>query len=127
MRAPATCSEGRPATASPTGSHRYSPRRALRRAPKCATTSAGTSRVVGARPVTRRQETYIQASFEEHARAAGWLVFHAFDARRSEPGWPDAFCVRNGRALAVELKTATGRVSKAQERWIAELDLVPGV
>lgn len=75
----------------------------------------------------RREETYIQAAFEEHARAAGWMVFHAFDARRSEPGWPDTFCVRNGRALAVELKTANGRVSKAQEHWIAELDLVPGV
>ena len=75
----------------------------------------------------RREEQYIQASFEAHARAAGWLVFHAFDARRCTPGFPDAVCVRNGRMVCVELKTLTGRVSKAQERWIAEFDMVPGV
>jgi hypothetical protein len=83
---------------------------------------------VGGGVVTRRrEETYIQAAFEEHARTLGWLVYHTHDPRRSEPGWPDAFCVRGGRAVAVELKTANGRTSKAQERWIRELDMVPGV
>jgi hypothetical protein len=75
----------------------------------------------------RREEQYIQASFETHARAAGWLVYHVHDARRSAPGWPDAFCVRNGRAVAVELKSATGRVSRDQALWIAELDSVFGI
>lgn len=75
----------------------------------------------------RREEIHIQASFEAHARALGWLVYHTYDPRRSEPGWPDAFCVRDGAAVAVELKTTTGRASRAQSRWIEELDLVPGI
>jgi hypothetical protein len=53
----------------------------------------------------RREEQYIQSSFEQHARAAGWMVFHAFDARRS----------------------VRGRVTADQARWIAELDMVPGI
>jgi hypothetical protein len=75
----------------------------------------------------RREEIHIQASFEEHARALGWLVFHAYDARRGTPGFPDAVCVRGGRLVAVELKTMRGRVTVEQERWIAELEQVPGV
>jgi hypothetical protein len=75
----------------------------------------------------RREEVYIQTSFEAHASARGWLVYHTYDARRSAPGWPDAFCVRDGRAIAVELKTTTGRATRAQTRWIEELDQVPGI
>lgn len=75
----------------------------------------------------RREEIHIQAAFEEHARAAGWMVFHAYDARRSTPGFPDAVCVRNGRLVCVELKTMVGKTTAPQRRWIQELDLVPGV
>jgi hypothetical protein len=75
----------------------------------------------------RREEVHVQAAFEEHARLLGWLVYHVYDARRSAPGWPDCFAVRNGRAVAIELKTMRGRVSPEQRRWIAELDAVPGI
>jgi hypothetical protein len=79
--------------------------------------------------MTRRNqsERYIQASFEAHARAAGWLTFHTYNSMRSEPGFPDAVCLRNGRCVVVELKTERGRTSPAQRRWIDEFDHVPGV
>lgn len=79
--------------------------------------------------MNRRQqpERYIQASFEAHARSLGWLTFHTFDARRAEPGFPDAVCLRSGRCVVVELKTMRGRTTRAQRRWIDEFALVPGV
>lgn len=57
------------------------------------------------------------------ARLRGWLVYHTHDSRRSEPGFPDLVCVhpRTGQLLHVELKTATGRVSVDQQRWLDAL------
>lgn len=75
----------------------------------------------------QQPERYVQASFEAHARAAGWLTFHTYNSMRSEPGFPDAVCLRNGRCVVVELKTMTGRTSAAQRRWIDEFALVAGV
>jgi hypothetical protein len=42
-------------------------------------------------------------------------------------GWPDLFMTRDGRAIAAELKSAKGRVTKAQQQWLDELDDVPGI
>ena len=50
------------------------------------------------------------------AKANGWLVYHPYDSRRSAPGFPDLVLVRD-RVLYRELKTNTGRVSKAQQEW----------
>jgi hypothetical protein len=56
-----------------------------------------------------------------------WRVYHTFDSRRSEPGWPDLFCVKPGRAVALELKTQRGRVTAEQYGWLGLLASVPGV
>ena len=48
----------------------------------------------------------------------GWKWHHVHDSRRSNPGWPDIFCVRPPQVLAVELKTETGRVTPDQRRWL---------
>ena len=50
-------------------------------------------------------------------------IFHPYDSRRSEPGWPDltAVSVRQRRVLYLELKTEKGRVSAAQQDWIDHL------
>lgn len=42
-------------------------------------------------------------------------------------GWPDLLLVRGERAIAVELKSATGRVSPAQVAALAALGRVSGV
>lgn len=54
------------------------------------------------------------------AKHMGWRHYHTHDSRRSEPGWPDLALVRDRLVLA-ELKTETGRVSAAQERWLTLL------
>jgi hypothetical protein len=65
--------------------------------------------------------------------AFGWSWIHHRPARRangkwstpvqgnSGRGWPDLFCVRDGRALALELKTEKGRVSPEQTAWLEKL------
>lgn len=57
----------------------------------------------------------------------GWLVYHPYDSRRSTPGFPDLVLVRDSTLLFVELKTARGRVTREQRRWLADLSSVPGV
>lgn len=65
------------------------------------------------------QETLIAA-----ARLAGWLVYHPWTSVHSAAGWPDLFCVHpeRGQALALEIKGQRGRVSAAQQAWLAALN-----
>lgn len=60
------------------------------------------------------------------ARLHRWRTFHALDSRGSTPGWPDLAMVRRGRFVLAELKTATGRVSPAQQDWLTDLAACPG-
>ena len=66
-------------------------------------------------------EKTLMANVVRLARLLGWRVFHQFDSRRSEPGWPDLAMVRRDRMLFAELKTATGRLTPAQRDTINEL------
>ena len=78
-----------------------------------------------------------QATVVEYARLTGWLCFHAFDARRSEPGFPDLVLVRAARLVFVELKregkmlstkvryTKNGRRLATQQEWHDELEETP--
>lgn len=79
-------------------------------------------------------EKDLQAAIVELAGYLGWLVFHPYDSRRSQPGFPDLTLVRPprgagecGRVLFVELKTSRGRLRPAQRVWLAALRDVPGV
>lgn len=57
------------------------------------------------------------------ARQLGWLVYHTYDSRRSEPGYPDLHLVHSSsrRSLFRELKSESGIVSTPQRNWIAAL------
>lgn len=55
------------------------------------------------------------------ARALGWAVYFTWDSRRSPEGFPDLVLCQPPRLVYAELKTATGKVSAAQERWLARL------
>lgn len=61
------------------------------------------------------------------AELQGFLIYHTHDSRRSNPGFPDLFCVRNGKALAIELKVGHNRLTTAQEEWLVQLQAVPGI
>ena len=71
-----------------------------------------------------QSEKQFQAAVIEYAKLSGWKVFHPFESRRSEPGWPDLTLVRGGSLIFAELKTERGKLSKAQASWIAALTCV---
>ena len=54
------------------------------------------------------------------ARTLGWLCYHPFDSRKSEPGWPDLVLVRGSKCLFRELKHK-GKVSVYQQHWLDAL------
>jgi hypothetical protein len=70
-------------------------------------------------------ERQFEAAVVEFAKLAGWRVYHPYDSRRSEAGWPDLAMVRAGRLVLAELKSEKGRLSEAQAEWIEELRLAP--
>jgi hypothetical protein len=68
-------------------------------------------------------ETQLQNGVIFLAQKLGWLVYHTHDSRRSQAGYPDLHLVhvRSGRSIFRELKTAKGRVSPDQQRWLDAL------
>ena len=61
-----------------------------------------------------------QSQVVDLARLTGWRVYHTFDSRRSQPGYPDLTLVKD-RAVFLELKTEEGKLSAAQKDWLAAL------
>lgn len=55
------------------------------------------------------------------ARLFGWSVYHTYDSRKSQPGFPDLILVRGPRMLVIELKTERGKVRPEQVDWLARL------
>jgi hypothetical protein len=54
----------------------------------------------------------------EIAQRIGFLAFHDQDSRRNNPGFPDIVLIGFGRAIILELKIPTGRLSTEQNAWI---------
>jgi hypothetical protein len=68
-------------------------------------------------------EKQFQDLIIEAAVANGWLVYHTHDSRRSQPGFPDLVLAKPGRSLCfLEVKTAKGRVSAEQGKWIETIN-----
>lgn len=66
-------------------------------------------------------ESDLERKVRAICRDLGVLVYHTFDSRRSEPGFPDLVLV--GRRVAYrELKKENGRLTQAQKTWIAALE-----
>jgi hypothetical protein len=77
--------------------------------------------------VSRETESGFQQAVIDLATLLNWKVYHTYDSRRSEAGYPDLTCVKGQRIIFAELKTDRGRVSPAQRDWLAALAGVPGV
>ena len=71
----------------------------------------------------KMSEKDLQECVVAMARACGWLCYHTYDSRRSEPGYPDLTLVHadTGRVIWAELKTAKGRLRPAQVEWLGAL------
>jgi len=67
-----------------------------------------------------RESDLLQA-VREAARWLGLRPYHTHDSRRSEPGFPDLVIVGPGGVLFREVKTARGRVTPDQRRWLDAL------
>lgn len=63
-----------------------------------------------------------QQTVVEHFEWQGWTVYHTFDSRRSNPGFPDLVCARNGELLFAELKREKGKLSPEQLVWLALIE-----
>jgi hypothetical protein len=57
------------------------------------------------------------------AQLHGWRLFHPYDSRKSNPGWPDLVLwhPRRNRMMFRELKTDKGKLTKAQVDTLEEL------
>jgi len=55
------------------------------------------------------------------ARSLGWLYYHTWRSKFSEPGFPDCVLVKGGRTIYAELKTEKGKVTTAQQQWLDAL------
>jgi VRR-NUC domain len=72
------------------------------------------------RPAVR--EAHLQASVEQLLTLRRWKFVHHRNSIGTVAGWPDIFAVRSTRAIAIELKTTRGRVSREQATWIDALN-----
>ncbi len=81
-------------------------------------TSRLTPREVLDRAVSEKE---LQDAVIKLAKLRGWKCYHTFDSRKSAEGFPDLTLVRPPWLLFVELKRETGKLTDAQERWLAAL------
>lgn len=65
-------------------------------------------------------EKDVQATIVELARMCGWFVYHTFDSRRSEPGFPDLVLVRE-RVVYAEIKRLGEQPRESQLDWLNAL------
>ncbi|MBM4407820.1 MAG: VRR-NUC domain-containing protein [Chloroflexi bacterium] len=68
-------------------------------------------------------ERELQDAIVQVARLHGWLVYHTYDSRRSDPGFPDLVLVhvKRGQLWFLECKSARGRVTPEQQDWLSAL------
>ena len=55
------------------------------------------------------------------------MIYHTYESRRSQPGFPDLVAIRGRRLLALELKRADAKPTEDQYRWLQAFAMVPGV
>lgn len=66
-------------------------------------------------------EASLQQQLRTLAKQHGWLYYHTYDSRRSDPGFPDTTLVRGDRLMFVEVKSEVGDTTTEQYTWLAEL------
>ena len=63
-------------------------------------------------------EAALQSAIVKAARLYGWLVYHTYDSRRSNHGFPDLIMLYKGAGVALELKSGRGKLTEDQQTWI---------
>lgn len=65
-------------------------------------------------------EKQIQSAILDIARVLGWRVYHTFDSRKSQAGFPDLVLVRD-RVIYAEVKRAGQKPRQSQVDWLNAL------
>ncbi len=68
-----------------------------------------------------KSESELQKACESFLSRHGIEFLHLSPRAREKAGWPDLTCCVNGKPLAVELKTVTGKLSDDQKRVLAAM------
>jgi hypothetical protein len=81
----------------------------------------------GLNPCAGLDEAAFQARVVAEAKRCGWEgVYHTYDSRRSEEGYPDLVMLRAGVQIVAELKVKKNKTTPAQEKWLRLYEQVPG-
>ena len=79
-------------------------------------------------PAPGMPEAALLAWVRRTALENGWLYWHCYDSRGSDLGYPDVTLVKPGHPLILaECKTATGKLTIEQQRWLEFLPQATGV
>ncbi len=66
-------------------------------------------------------ERQLLDAVRDACRWSGLLVYHTYDSRRSEPGYPDVTVCGPRGVLFRELKAERGRLTSEQRTWLDRL------
>jgi len=80
--------------------------------------------VIGTEITTEKQ---LQLEIVRLAKRCGWRVYHTYDSRKSQAGFPDLVLVRRDRLLFIELKRELGKPTPEQSEWLEALSVVPRI
>jgi hypothetical protein len=91
--------------------------------------AALTVRPQGSALAPETPEGMLEARVRTVAMQAGYLYYHTYNSKHSNPGYPDCALVHpeGGPLFLWELKTESGQVSPAQRRWLDALAKVTHV
>ena len=83
---------------------------------------AGLSGPLAVPPIAERiSEKEFMSAVIELAKKNGWKVYHTFNSRKSEAGYPDLTLVRGNRLMFMELKREGETPDAAQISWLEAL------
>ena len=68
-------------------------------------------------------EEDFRQGISEAATLQGWMVYHTYDSRRSNEGWPDLFMIHPAkmRIVILETKAMKTKTTAKQKVWIKAL------
>lgn len=68
--------------------------------------------------VERISEKAFQAAVIALAKRNGFLVYHTFNSKKSEAGFPDLVLIRAGSLIIAELKVGDNKPTVPQSTWL---------
>lgn len=71
-------------------------------------------------------ETVIKKQVRQFLETLGWFVFYNLQGVGAYKGIPDFICVRDGRVVFLEVKTAKGKLSDHQGRFKSLIEMHGG-